>query len=160
MRWHAAGGPGADHRQDDARTDRGGAEDGARVEAQVTGAGVEIVGGVIQEMAGCVGGRPRRCKPLEDSKVKYLITAWALLIVGCAQTNSGPIAAGKDTYVLYRQAGAFPTGKEPLLAEALAEANSKCDSEKKKLVLLSSTENPGPYVLHNYPKATVIFRCE
>ena len=92
--------------------------------------------------------------------MRFSIFVVTLMIVGCAQTNTGPMSAGKDTYVISRQAGAFPTGKEPLLAEALAEANVKCDSEKKKMNLLSTTENPGPYILFNYPKATVVFRCE
>ena len=92
--------------------------------------------------------------------MKYLVLTAFVLIAGCAQTNTGPMPAGKDTYVISRQAGAFPTGKEPLLAEALAEANAKCDSEKKKMNLLSTSENTGPYILGNYPKATVIFRCE
>jgi hypothetical protein len=89
-----------------------------------------------------------------------LLFVICLIIVGCAQTNTGPIPAGKDTYVISRQAGAFPTGREPLLAEALAEANTKCDSEKKKMNLLSTSENSGPFILGNYPKVTVIFRCE
>ena len=92
--------------------------------------------------------------------MRFFIFAATLLVVGCAQTNTGPLPAGKDTYVISRQAGAFPTGKEPLLAEALAEANVKCDSEKKKMNLLSTNENAGPYILGNYPKATVIFKCE
>jgi hypothetical protein len=92
--------------------------------------------------------------------MKKLLFVVCLIIVGCAQTNTGPIPAGKDTYVISRQAGAFPTGREPLLAEALVEANTKCDSEKKKMNLLSTTENSGPFILGNYPKATVIFRCE
>ena len=96
----------------------------------------------------------------KGKKMKFLISLSALIVVGCAQTNTGPMPAGKDTYVISRQAGAFPTGKEPLLAEALAEANGKCDSEKKKMNLLSTTENAGPYILGNYPKATIIFRCE
>ena len=91
---------------------------------------------------------------------KFLSLFFILSIFGCAQTNTGPMSAGKDTYVLSRQAGAFPTGKEPLLAEALTEANAKCDLEKKKLTLVSTVENPGPYVLGDYPKATVIFKCE
>ena len=65
---------------------------------------------------------------------KFLSLFFILSIFGCAQTNTGPMSAGKDTYVLSRQAGAFPTGKEPLLAEALTEANAKCDLEKKKLM--------------------------
>ena len=92
--------------------------------------------------------------------MKYLMLAITFIFAGCAQTNSGPMAAGKDTYVISRQAGAFPTGKEPLLAEALAEANMKCDADKKKMTLLSTNENAGPYILGNYPKATVIFKCE
>ena len=92
--------------------------------------------------------------------LKLALLCSAFMVNGCAQTNSGPMAAGKATYVLSRQAGAFPTGKEPLLAEALAEANGKCDSAGKSLKLLSTSENAGPYILGNYPKATIIFSCE
>lgn len=83
----------------------------------------------------------------------------ALSLVGCATSSTGPIAAGGDTFVVSRQAGAFPSGREPLLAEAIAEANSKCASLSKALKLISTTENPGPYILGNYPKATVVFSC-
>lgn len=58
-----------------------------------------------------------------------------------------------------RQAGAFPSGREPLSAEALAEASAKCASLGKTMKLVSTAENPGPYILGNYPKATVIFSC-
>lgn len=83
----------------------------------------------------------------------------ALSLVGCATSSTGPMAAGNDTFVVSRQAGAFPSGREPLLAEAIAEANAKCTSLNKALKLISSTENPGPYILGNYPKATVVFSC-
>jgi redox-regulated HSP33 family molecular chaperone len=68
--------------------------------------------------------------------------------------------AGNGTYVVSRQAGAFPSGREPLLAEALIEANLTCYNLKKQMKLTLTTENPGPYILGNYPKATVIFSCE
>lgn len=80
-------------------------------------------------------------------------------IVGCATSSAGPVAAGPDTFVVSRQAGAFPSGREPLLAEALVEANAKCATVGKAMKLLSIVENPGPYVFGNYPKATVIFSC-
>lgn len=83
----------------------------------------------------------------------------ALLLSGCATTTTGAMSAGSDTFVVSRQAGAFPSGREPLLAEALAEAGAKCGSMGKTMKLLSSTENPGPYILGNYPKATVTFTC-
>ncbi len=84
----------------------------------------------------------------------------SVVITGCAQTNSGAMPAGDGTFVLYRQAGAFPSGKKNLLSEALAEANQKCRSDGKKFSLITTQENQGPYILGNYPKATVTFKCD
>ncbi|WP_156894758.1 MULTISPECIES: hypothetical protein [unclassified Janthinobacterium] len=81
------------------------------------------------------------------------------VMAGCATSSTGPVAAGPDTFVVSRQAGAFPSGREPLLAEALVEANAKCATVGKTMKLLSTVENPGPYVFGNYPKATVVFSC-
>ena len=78
---------------------------------------------------------------------------------GCATTSTGAVAAGPDTFIVSRQAGAFPSGREPLLTEAMGEANSTCAALGKKLKLLSAVENPGPYILGNYPKATLTFSC-
>ena len=60
---------------------------------------------------------------------------------------------------LSRQEGAFPSGDEPLLAEALGEATRFCSSLDKTLKLVNAHENSGPYILGNYPKATVTFEC-
>ena len=90
---------------------------------------------------------------------RVLPLLFALSLPGCATTSTGPIVVGNDTFVVSRQAGALPSGREPLLAEAIAEANTKCSSLQKSLKLVSTTENPGPYVFGNYPKATVIFSC-
>jgi hypothetical protein len=89
-----------------------------------------------------------------------LLPVCLFLVVGCATTSTGPVAAGVDTYVISRQAGAFPSGREPLLTEALAEASATCSSMKKTLTVISTNENSGPYVLGNYPKATVMFTCK
>jgi hypothetical protein len=94
----------------------------------------------------------------EPSMMRLLILS-GLLLSGCATSTTGALPAGPDTYAVSRQAGAFPSGREPLLAEALTEAGSKCASLGKTMKLVSSTENPGPYILGNYPKATVIFSC-
>lgn len=90
---------------------------------------------------------------------RILLVIAALALVGCATSSTGPISAGLDTFVVSRQAGAFPSGREPLLAEALVEANAKCSSLGKTMKLVSTVENPGPYILGNYPKATVVFSC-
>lgn len=82
-----------------------------------------------------------------------------LVLAGCATTQSGPTPAGHDVYVISRQAGAFPSGREPLLQEALIAAEQKCKGEGKRMTLVSSNENQGPFILFNYPKATVTFKC-
>ena len=82
-----------------------------------------------------------------------------LSISGCATKTIGPTPAGENTYVISRQEGAFPSGDEPLLAEALGEGSRFCSSLGKVLKLVNTHENPGPYILGNYPKATVTFEC-
>jgi hypothetical protein len=94
------------------------------------------------------------------TKMRYLLlTVFLSILSGCATTSTGAVSAGLDTFVVSRQAGAFPSGREPLLTEALAEASSTCAGMKKALKLISTAENPGPYILGNYPKATVLFSC-
>jgi hypothetical protein len=93
--------------------------------------------------------------------IKPVFTTLAMLALSsCATTSTGPVAAGPDTYIVSRQAGAFPSGREPLLTEALGEAATACASMKKSLKVISTTENPGPYIFGNYPKATVMFSCQ
>lgn len=92
-------------------------------------------------------------------KKLFLTTIGLSLLTGCATTSTGPVAAGPDTYIISRQAGAFPSGREPLLSEALAEATATCGGQKKTLKIISTNENAGPYILGNYPKATVMFSC-
>lgn len=83
-----------------------------------------------------------------------------LVLTACATQSTGAVAVGNGTYLVSRQAGAFPSGREPLLVDAISEAQTKCSSTGKGMKLISQTENPGPYVMGNYPKATVIFSCE
>ena len=93
-------------------------------------------------------------------KSKYLLLIISCTILtSCATTSSGIIAAGKNTYVISRQEGAFPSGNEPLLAEALGEASVFCSTQDKELKIINTHERSGPFILGNYPKATVTFSC-
>lgn len=82
-----------------------------------------------------------------------------LLVGGCATTTTGPTPTGKDQYVMSRQEGAFPSGSEPLLQEVIEQATTFCVSLDKELELIDSHENQGPFILGNYPKATIRFKC-
>lgn len=92
------------------------------------------------------------------SKVKCFLVL-PFLLMGCATTTTGPTPVGENKYVMSRQEGAFPSGSEPLLQEVLEQANNFCKSLGKNMELIDSKENPGPYIMGNYPKATITFKC-
>jgi len=92
-------------------------------------------------------------------KISVWLIAIVLIVSGCATATTGPVPAGKNTYVMSRQEGAFPSGNEPLLAEVLGEASAFCTHQDKEVKLITSSENSGPYILGNYPKATITFSC-
>jgi hypothetical protein len=84
--------------------------------------------------------------PVQQTKQNRYITAKILLTVlvvvgmtSCATSSTGPVMAGPDTFVVSRQAGAFPSGREPLLTEALGEAASACASLGKILNILKDS---------------------
>jgi hypothetical protein len=89
---------------------------------------------------------------------RVLIACCVLFFAGCAATNSGVVPIGNGTFMVSRQAGAFPSGKEPLLAEALAEANVMCASLRKSIKIITTNENM--QAIANFPKASVVFSCE
>jgi hypothetical protein len=91
---------------------------------------------------------------------RLIILPLIVTMSSCATKTIGPVPAGENTYMVARQEGAFPSGREPLLAEALAEAEKHCSGMRKKMKLVSSNENSGPFVAGNYPKATVVFACQ
>jgi hypothetical protein len=91
---------------------------------------------------------------------KVFYSLLMLVLSGCGTTQTGPLQIGTEMYVVSRQAGALPSGREPLLEESISVANQHCNTANKKMTLITSTENSGPYILGNYPKATITFRCE
>lgn len=102
----------------------------------------------------------RTVPKLAEANMKLpVLLSFIAILAGCATTSTGAISAGPDTFVVSRQAGALPSGREPLLAEAIGEATATCAAMKKTLKVLSTAENPGPYIFGNYPKATVVFSC-
>ena len=81
-----------------------------------------------------------------------------LLLSGCA-ANSGVVRVGADTYFVSRQAATGFSGSGTLKADALREAAAHCETLKKVLKVVSTTEAKPPFVLGNFPKAEVTFMC-
>ena len=81
-----------------------------------------------------------------------------MTLVGCA-ANSGVVPMGADTYFVSRQAATGFAGASDLKAETLKEANLYCLGQRKSAEVISMTEAQPPYLLGNYPKAEVQFKC-
>lgn len=90
--------------------------------------------------------------------MKPLFFASVLLLAGCA-SNSGVVPMGSDTFMLSRQAATGFSGAASLKAEALQEANQHCQAQKKELLVVSTNEAQPPFILGNYPRAEVQFKC-
>jgi hypothetical protein len=52
-----------------------------------------------------------------------------------------------------------PWANGELKAEALEEGNEYCTKQGREFVLIRTTETEPPYLLGNYPRAEIEFRC-
>ena len=89
---------------------------------------------------------------------KLLIVPILLLVTGCA-SNSGVIPIGQNTFMVSRQAATGFSGSGKLKGEAFQEASEYCTKIGKYLQVVSTEEAKPPYILGNFPKAEVQFRC-
>lgn len=91
--------------------------------------------------------------------MKKTLLLVALILSGCATNNSGVISTGADTYFVSRQAGSALRGMANLKAEAIGEASAFCGSKGKSLQVLSQKDAEPPFILGNYPKTELQFKC-
>lgn len=90
--------------------------------------------------------------------MKKLILAMLVVLGGCA-SNSGVIAIGQDSYFVSRQAATGLSGMGNLKAEAIGEASQFCGAKGKTLQILSQKDAEPPFILGNYPKTEIQFKC-
>ena len=81
-----------------------------------------------------------------------------ILLAGCA-ANSGIVPIGNDTYFVSRQSANAFAGSGDLKAETLREASQHCLAQQKSFEVINMTEAQPPFILGNYPKAEVQFKC-
>jgi hypothetical protein len=82
----------------------------------------------------------------------------AVCLSACA-SNPGVAPIGPDTYIVSRQAATGSSGLGSLKEDTLREANDYCVTQKKSMVVISTTYSKPPYVLGNYARSEVKFRC-
>jgi len=88
---------------------------------------------------------------------KFILVA-ALLVAGCA-ANSGVFSSGSSTFTVSRQAATGFSGSGNIKAEAMTEANDYCQSRNLQMEVVSVKEAQPPFILGNFPKAEVVFKC-
>jgi hypothetical protein len=87
-----------------------------------------------------------------------------MLLANCScAANTRVVPNGSGSYIVAKQAATGFPGLGNLKAEALEEANRYCASlpgSGHQLFVTRSTETQPPYVLGNYPRAEIEFRCD
>lgn len=87
--------------------------------------------------------------------VQLLVTA--VLVSGCSSYSVGPIDAGKNSYVISKQAIRFAENKEELLASVFEQANQVC-SDKKRTMKVEHLNEYSSFFGGEF-KATLVFNC-
>lgn len=87
-----------------------------------------------------------------------MVIAVLFTMAGCA-SNSGIVAMGSETYFVSRQAATGFTGMGTLKAEAIGEAGQFCGAKGRSMEMVSENDAKPPYILGNFPKTEIKFRC-
>jgi hypothetical protein len=82
----------------------------------------------------------------------------AATLAGCA-SHSGVVPNGEGGYSISKQAATGFPGLGNIKADLMQEANQYCLSQGREFLLTNSTETQPPYLLGNYPRAEINFRC-
>ena len=90
--------------------------------------------------------------------MKNLFVLAVVLVAGCA-SNSGIVQMGSSTYMVSRQAASGFTGMGTLKAEAMKEAYAQCQQTGRSVQVLETIDAKPPYILGNFPKTEIRFKC-
>jgi len=81
-----------------------------------------------------------------------------LLLSACA-SDSGVVQTGTDTYIITKQAATGFPGLGNLKSDAMKEAYAQCSKTGRSVQVIDSEETKPPYLLGNYPRVDITFRC-
>ena len=79
-------------------------------------------------------------------------------LTACA-SNTGVIDIGQSQFVIERQQATGAPGLGNLRAEVYSEANAFCRSQGNGLETVTYEQTEPPYILGNYPRVSLTFRC-
>lgn len=82
----------------------------------------------------------------------------AALVGGCA-SNTGVIDAGNGQYVIEKQKATGLPGLGNLRAEVYSDAKMFCSGKGRNFSTITYEEAKPPYILGNYPRVSLMFKC-
>ncbi len=82
----------------------------------------------------------------------------AIALPACA-SQSGVVPNGQGGYLIAKQAATGFPGIGNLKADAMQEASQYCASQGREFVLTNAKETQPPYVMGNYPRTEIEFKC-
>lgn len=90
--------------------------------------------------------------------MKKILMLAIVALTGCA-SNSGIVPMGPDTYFVSKQAATGFTGMGTLKGEAIGEAGQFCTTKGKTVQIMTQNDAQPPFILGNFPKTEITFRC-
>jgi hypothetical protein len=82
----------------------------------------------------------------------------SLALAGCA-ANTGVQPFAGDVFYVSRQGATGASSQSDLRGAAMNEARAFCEQRQESFDLVELIEARPPYILGNFPKAEVRFRC-
>lgn len=82
----------------------------------------------------------------------------AVALAGCA-AQTGVVATGQETFYASKQAATGLPGLGTLKADLIQQSAAHCAGMGRQLEVVSTSETQPPYLLGNYPRAEITFRC-
>ncbi len=100
---------------------------------------------------------------VEDIHRAWGLYGWALpllgALLGACASHSGVVPIGSGVMMITKQAGTGFPGLGNMKAEVMQEASSACASQGKQFEVTNYTETKAPYILGNFPRVELQFRC-
>lgn len=90
--------------------------------------------------------------------MKAIVALASLIVAGCA-TNSGVQPFSGDVLTITKQAASGFASASDLRGATINDARTYCDGLGRRFAMVEVIEAQPPFILGNFPKAEVRFRC-
>jgi hypothetical protein len=89
----------------------------------------------------------------------YLHLTIACISASACASHTGVVSLGNDQFIIAKQQATGLPGLGNMKAEIIVEGTQHCTALGKTFELVSAKETQPPYVLGNYPRSEIQFKC-